>query len=107
DVRLDLLQDGKLDIKGTLADGTTFTNSYDVHPRIVEALKQYPAFYYAGAVGPDGFPDITYGQRSIHPADTGTWLARMFDMAWAAQTAPEFSEAERLQILAFSYGFAT
>ena len=28
-------------------------------------------------------------------------------MAWAAQTSPEYTEAERLQILAFAYGYAT
>ena len=78
-----------------------------MHPRIVEGIRLYPSFYYAGAVGPDGFPDITYGQRTIHPVDTGTLLARIFDMAWAAQTSPEYTEAERLQILAFAYGYAT
>ena len=78
-----------------------------MHPRIVEGIRLYPSFYYAGAVGPDGFPDITYGQRTIHPVDTGTFLARIFDMAWAAQTSPEYTEAERLQILAFAYGYAT
>src|SRR4029079_5853032 len=36
-----------------------------------------------------------------------TWLARIFDMAWAAQTDSSFSDAERSQALAFAYGFAT
>ncbi|MDP8942565.1 MAG: zinc dependent phospholipase C family protein, partial [Actinomycetota bacterium] len=107
DIRIDLLDDGRLEIKGTLPDGTTFTNTYDVHPRVLEALRKYPSFYYAGAVGPDGLPDVTYGQRTIHPVDTGTWLARIFDMAWAAQTSPAFTDTERLQILAFAYGYAT
>ena len=106
DIRIDLLEDGKLTIRGEV-DGVEFVNEYEVHPRIVEGIRLYPAFYYAGAVGPDGFPDITYGQRTIHPVDTGTFLARIFDMAWAAQTSPEYTEAERLQILAFAYGYAT
>ncbi len=107
DVRDDLLADGLITISGTDASGNQFTNTYTVHPRILEALEKYPSFYYAGAVGPDGFPDVTMGQRNIHPNDTGTWIARVFDMAWVAQTSPSYTEVERLQILAFAYGFAT
>jgi len=99
DVRLDLLTDGTLNIGG---------DTYAIHPRILQALREYPAYYYAGAVGPDGFPDLTFGQRTLHPVDTGTWVARVFDMAWAAQDAnAPYTEQEKLQILAFAYGFAT
>jgi hypothetical protein len=98
DVRLDLLDDGRLDIAG---------QQYEVHPKILEALKKYPGQYYAGAVGPDGFPELVFGQSLIHPLDTGVWLQRLFDMAWAAQADPSWTDTERLQILAFSYGFAT
>ena len=99
DVRRDLLSDGTLEIGG---------NSYAIHPRILQAIKEYPAFYFAGSVGPDGFPDLTFGQHTLHPVDTGTWVTRLFDMAWAAQAedAP-YTEQEKLQILAFTYGFAT
>ena len=78
-----------------------------VHPLILEALRKYPSFYYAGAVGPDGFPDLTMGQRNVHPNETGTWIPRVFDMAWAAQTSDSYTAVEKLQILAFTYGFAT
>jgi len=98
DVRNDIMTDGKLTIGG---------QQYDVHPSIRTALEEYPAFYYAGAVGPDGFPDLVFGQSKIHPTDTGTWVARILDMAWAAQTDPSFTAQERLQILAWSYGFVT
>src|SRR5262249_18429595 len=61
-----------------------------------------------GAVGPDGFPDVLMGQNVIHDSDTGTWVARLFDMAWAAQDASApYTADEKLQILAFAYGFAT
>src|SRR5262249_42054673 len=76
-------------------------------PKIVEAIAKYPSYYYAGAVGPDGFPDFLFGQSVIHPIDTGVWVQRLFDMAWAAQTDPTYSPEERLQALAFAYGFAT
>src|SRR5262249_6591435 len=76
DVRIDLLTDGKIDIAG---------HAYDVHPKILEALAKYPSYYYAGAVGPDGFPDLVFGQSKIHPIDTGVWVQRLLDMAWASQ----------------------
>ena len=68
DVRDDLLQDGKLTIDG---------RTYDVHPKILEAIRNYPAFYYGGSVGPDGFPDIAFGQGILHPLDAGIWMARV------------------------------
>ena len=85
DVRNDLIEDGYLDIVGVDSLGHEFTTQYSVHPRVLEAIIRFPGHYYAGTVGPDGFPDVTFGQRIIHPIDTGTWLARVFDMAWAAQ----------------------
>src|SRR6266542_2175900 len=97
-VRADIMADGKLAIGG---------KQYDVHPAIRTALEQYPAFYYAGAVGPDGFPDLVFGQSLIHPVDTGTWIARAFAMAWAAPPDPAYTSQERQQILAWTYGFAT
>ncbi|HEX6132062.1 MAG TPA: zinc dependent phospholipase C family protein, partial [Actinomycetota bacterium] len=107
DVRNDLIEDGDLDIVGYREDGTTFVTSYGVHPLVVEAITRFPGHYYAGTVGPDGFPDLTFGQRIIHPSDTGTWLARIFDMAWAAQSEASFTRDEKLQILSFAYGYAT
>jgi hypothetical protein len=86
-------------------NGVPFTTQ--VLHRVLEALTRYPDQYYAGTVGPDGFPDVTYGQRVIHPSDTGTWISRILDMAWAAQSSPEFTDDEGLQILAFAYGYAT
>ena len=98
DVRADLLDDGKV----VIAD-----QSYTVHPKILEALEKYPSYYYAGNVGPDGFPDLAMGQSLIHPLDTGIWLQRLLDMAWAAQTSDTYTDAEKLQILAWSYGYLT
>ncbi|MCW5625291.1 MAG: LEPR-XLL domain-containing protein, partial [Burkholderiales bacterium] len=98
DVLADLTDDGKLVIEG---------HEYDVHPLILEALTAYPDQYFAGTVGPDGFPDFVMGQSVIHPMDTGTWATRVLDMAWKAQTDPSFTTEERKQILAWSYGFLT
>ncbi|NOS71845.1 MAG: LEPR-XLL domain-containing protein, partial [Verrucomicrobia bacterium] len=98
DVRTDILDNGKLTIAG---------HEYDVNPKILAAVRDYEAFYFAGAVGPDGFPDLVMGQGVIHPTDTGTWLTRVLDMAWAAQSDSSFTAVEKSQILAWSYGFLT
>ena len=55
------------------------------------------------------------GQSVVHPENTGQWLAFLLDAAWDAQqpdAAPTgggapYSEDEKLQILAFTYGFLT
>lgn len=87
---------------------------YAVPPRVVQALQTYPSYYNAGVIGPDGFPDLTMGQSIIHPENTGRWLTFLLDAAWDAQQpgagpagGPPYSEAEKLQILAFTYGFLT
>ena len=80
---------------------------YAIHPKILQALHDYPSYYFAGAVGPDGFPDFVMGQGIIHAGDNATWLTRVLDMAWAAQSDPWFSAAEKSEILAWSYGFLT
>ncbi len=97
DVRRDLLADGKVTIEG---------RDYNVHPRVVEAIKQYPAFYYGGA-GDDAFPDLVMAQAILHPDSTGVWIGHFLDNAWAVQGGTDYSPAEQLQILAFAYGYAT
>src|SRR5260370_10988682 len=47
------------------------------------------------------------GQAVIHPTSSGLWAAHVFDYAWKAQTDDSYSESEKLQILAWSYGFAS
>jgi hypothetical protein len=107
---VDAVADGRVTING---------REYALPVRVAQALAQYPAFYNAGVIGPDGFPDLIYGQSIIHPgttatpeaeaamAHTGAWLRHVLTTAWQAQGDPRYSEAERLQILAFAYGFLT
>ncbi len=91
------------------ADGWVTINGreYQVPPAVAAAVRDWPQYYKAGVVGPDGFPDLTFGQAVIHPEETGTWLAYVLDRAWQAQSDPRYSAAERSQILAFAYGFLT
>ena len=81
--------------------------SYTVPPTVRQALADWPTYYNAGVVGPDGFPDLTMGQAEIHPVRTGAWLKYILDRAWAAQSDPSYNADERGQILAFAYGFLT
>jgi len=41
--------------------------SYPKRAEAQDALTGFPTFYRGGVVGPDGFPDILFGQGTIHP----------------------------------------
>ena len=90
-------------------DGMVTVNDveYPVRPEVVAALTAQPAAYNAGVIGPDGFPDLAFGQSQIHPEETGEWLEHIFTAAWDAQDDPSRTATERQQILAFAYGFTT
>lgn len=96
--RSDAVDNGRVTING---------REYSLRPELLAALRDWPEFYNAGVIGPDGFPDLTYGQAVIHPDQTGEWLRHIFTAAWEAQSDPSFSPAEKSQILAFTYGFLT
>lgn len=94
----DVQDDGQVTVDG---------RQYAVRPAVVQALRTWPSYYQAGVIGPDGFPDLTFGQSTIHPEQTGKWIGYLMDKAWAAQADPRYGVAERGQILAFTYGYAT
>ena len=54
----DVVDDGRVTIDG---------REYAVSPAVVQALRDWPSYYQAGVIGPDGFPDLTFGQSTIHP----------------------------------------
>jgi hypothetical protein len=86
---------------------TIGAHSYKLDSRLLSALRLNRGAYNAGVVGPDGFPDLVYGQSLIHPDHTGKWLRYLVDKAWAAQSGKEYTGLEKGQILAFVYGFLT
>jgi hypothetical protein len=94
----DAVDDGNVTIDG---------REYPVPPEVVTALRDWPEFYNAGVIGPDGFPDLTYGLTVIHPAGTGEWLRLIFTQAWAAQSDASYTDPQKSQILAFAYGYLT
>ena len=78
------------------ADGKVTINNqqYDVDPTIVTALTNQRPYYNGGVIGPDGFPDLVYGQSYIHPEETGEWLRHILTKAWQAQGDPSYSPTE-------------
>jgi hypothetical protein len=103
DVRMSVIDDGHITIEGA---------DYPVHPKLVDALEQYPSHFYGGAVGPDGFPDLVAGQQVIHPQSINIFNSHVLDKAWAAQNTEAdlengYSQVEQHQILAWAYGFAS
>jgi len=58
---------------------------------VLEALTAHPAYFRAGAIGPDAYPDILFGQMAIHPeandlGGTNAWLSHLYG---SAKTPPE------------------
>ena len=120
----DLLDDGALEFE--TSDGASYTAR--ANPVIAEALKSDLPAFYAGAIGPDAYPDMLFGQGLIHP-DTIThngdspglesspppktsqsymWADHLWNAAWAsyeiAQTPQARSSA--LTNIAFALGYA-
>lgn len=120
----DLLDDGVLEFE-TL-DGDVYTAM--ANPILREAVeKNLPAFY-AGAVGPDAYPDMLFGQGLIHP-DTVTsngarpeaeaapppltsqsymWADHLWKAAWT-DYGTAFTDRDReaaLTNIAFALGYA-
>jgi hypothetical protein len=74
----------------------TFVARPDIH----DALARYPAYFRAGVLGPDAYPDILFGQQVIHPEEhhaegADVWLRRLWTVKNPA-SGPE---------LAFAVGF--
>lgn len=94
----DVVDDGHVTING---------RSYDVPQAVEDALRHQKPYFNAGVVGPDGFPDLVFGQSIIHSEETGEWLEHILAKAWQAQADGSYSPVQKQQILAFAYGYAT
>ncbi|MBR2616209.1 MAG: zinc dependent phospholipase C family protein, partial [Clostridia bacterium] len=59
------------------------TFRYTVPEEYLEAIREYPDAFRAGALGPDMYPDIITGQTYIHPEDenidSGEWVTLLCD----------------------------
>ena len=77
-------------------------------PRSSPRCAANRAYFNAGVVGPDGFPDLTYGQSVIHPgADRQVAQARAHEGVGGAERPAPTARPRSSQILAFAYGYLT
>ncbi|MBP5356952.1 MAG: zinc dependent phospholipase C family protein [Clostridia bacterium] len=89
-----LLKSGRISV-----DGRFFIVPKD----FMYALMNYPQEYRAGAIGPDFFPDMLFGQTQMHPQNSGVWLKRMrLVLSRYQKSSPEYYPA-----LAFYLGYLT
>jgi len=107
------LADGKLTVRAveTGPGGERLTvdpplGEIEVPPDIVQAIMNNRAAFRAGAAGPDGYPDIYFGQSIIHPYEPGQpWRA----IDWGRhllERARDYEDGEsRERAIAFAYGF--
>ena len=72
----------------------------------LEALRKYPTYFYAGAAGPGGFPELVAGPTVLQPDSTGIWVEHIIEAAWTVQSDPTYTPEEKLQTLAWAYGFS-
>ena len=99
---------------------------YSIDERVRRAIETYPAYYRAGAIGPDAFPDIAFGQGHVHPNErcpdalplgrpcsdksnvtyAYQWLDLVYGRAWAYYDSLQ-GNAQAQQALAFAYGYLT
>lgn len=91
----DVLDDGAVTIAG---------RSYPIPEHVRKALTDYPTYFNAGVIGPDGFPDLTFGQSVIHSSETGAWIRHLLDRSAIVTDGGHVPEA-RYQNLAWTYGF--
>lgn len=63
-------KDGKTKIRFERVDelgNTCPLGEFEAYEGLVKAIGQYPEKFFAGAVGPDAYPDIATGQMLLHP----------------------------------------
>lgn len=82
---------------------------YPVNAFVNEALHDYPQYYLFGTIGPDGYPDMIFGQMYIHPdtkSEGGTCSYEWFEHLLQNVVAVASEDYELFKkTLAFTYGF--
>lgn len=90
---------------GRCSLGVGLERRYTIPKEACDAIRQHPAEFRAGVLGPDVFPDFISGQVSTHPGDqferpdpngkwpTGKYLERLLE------------KAQHPEEIAFAYGY--
>ncbi|MCR5458958.1 MAG: zinc dependent phospholipase C family protein [Acetatifactor sp.] len=81
--------------------GVDGREQYEVSPYVRNCILRYPSFFRAGSVGPDFFPDLIFGQMTIHSTRSGIWIDRMME---ELKRLPENTE-ERQKAVSFYAGY--
>jgi hypothetical protein len=94
--------------------------AFAADPELCNAVRRWPGYFLAGTVGPDGFPDIVFGQTKIHPdlrcnydpgpdgdcdlgSENKSWTDEWLRLLW--DRARSLHGQEREQALAFVLGY--
>ncbi|BBM86291.1 zinc dependent phospholipase C family protein [Candidatus Uabimicrobium amorphum] len=79
----DAIDDGKVRIPYVDYETKEIIGYHDctVPADILHALKNYPAQYRAGVMGPDAYPDLITGQQAIHPKYVDRWFRYLWKHA--------------------------
>ena len=86
----DMLDDGQISIY-RVDNATGMVGSkvgdFPVDPTILQSVHKYPAYFRAGVLGPDAYPDIATGQCLIHPEQSlggsNAWLQYLWNRSRA------------------------
>jgi hypothetical protein len=76
--------------------------TWPVSGHVYQALRDYPAYFRAGVLGPDAYPDMLFGQSVIHPARDNTGIGGSDTEPWLRYL---YSKANTPQQRAFVLGF--
>lgn len=76
---------------------------FAVSPELLDAIRRFPASYFAGVLGPDAYPDMVTGQMRVHPPGRGhpddpdlnehgpgtpPWLRKLWMLAFTRESTP-------------------
>ncbi|MDP2915455.1 MAG: hypothetical protein Q8O91_08385 [Candidatus Aminicenantes bacterium] len=78
---------------------------YPVEPLILDALRRYPEYYKAGAVGLDTLPDLITSQTGIHPDNSA--IGRSISTEWVRNIWARAWQRMEPRALAFALGVLT
>lgn len=90
--------------------GGPVVKRYAVDADLIAAIKDNRAYYRAGTMGPDAYPDIATGQAIIHtdaPFNTEGGTNAWLEHVWRQASNWRGSADERAKVRAFAAGYLT
>lgn len=90
--------------------GSPVIKRYAVDPTLIAAINSNQAYYRAGTMGPDAYPDIATGQAIIHtdaPFNTQGGTNAWLEHVWREASNWRGTAEERARVRAFAAGYLT